>query len=293
MARRRVPSPRAIDARSPEDTVPRPDPLWDDWETPPRLPPTTPDLHLDGFDGPLDLLLDLVERERIDLARLSIGDLVDQFVAAMARFEGQVPIERRADWLVLASRLLVLRSRLFFAATPEIEEAVEAALERERSRLQHLQFIRSAASWMGARPQIGQDVFGRGRQGRDPRIASYMRLLEACLTVLRRPDDDPSIEAATYRPAVSKLFQVDAVLRRLRTLVDALDGPVPFTTLLPPIPAGVIDKSLLARSAVTATLIGALELCREGQVRLDQDSSFGEIKFAPVPINQRGSQRNL
>jgi hypothetical protein len=58
--------------------------------TPPRLPPTTPELHLDGFDGPLDLLLDLAERERIDLARLSIGDLVDQFVAAMARFEGRV-----------------------------------------------------------------------------------------------------------------------------------------------------------------------------------------------------------
>jgi segregation and condensation protein A len=94
-----------------------PDPLWDDWETPPRVP-SAPDLHLDGFDGPLDLLLDLVERERIDLSRISVRAMAEQFVAAMARFEKHVPLQQRADWVVLATRLVLLRSRLLHKRQP-------------------------------------------------------------------------------------------------------------------------------------------------------------------------------
>ena len=97
---------------------PPPDALWDDWDSPPRVP-DTPELHLDGFDGSLDLLLDLAERERIDLSRLSVVDMTDQFLAAMVRYERHVRLERRADWLVLATRLVLLRSRLLLPSTPE------------------------------------------------------------------------------------------------------------------------------------------------------------------------------
>jgi segregation and condensation protein A len=99
------------------------DPLWDDWDTPPRVP-AVPELHLAGFDGPLDLLLDLAERERIDLSRISIIDMVDQFVVAMARDESRVPLERRADWLILVARLLMLWSRLILPTSPEAEKGV-------------------------------------------------------------------------------------------------------------------------------------------------------------------------
>ena len=79
------------------------------WETPPPATmPTTllasPVLHLDGFDGPMDLLLDLAERQKIDFGRMSIIDLAVQFVAALERHGAQVPLERRADWLVLAPK---------------------------------------------------------------------------------------------------------------------------------------------------------------------------------------------
>ena len=95
------------------------DPLWDDWETLPRVP-TTPELHLDGFDGPLELLLDLAERERIDLGRISVSDMVDQFVAAMARYESRVPLERRADWLNLAARLLCSGLAFSYRSRPRL-----------------------------------------------------------------------------------------------------------------------------------------------------------------------------
>ena len=85
------------------------DPIWDDWSEPPRVP-SIPVLHLDGFDGPMDLLLDLAERQRIDFGRMSILALADQFVAAVERLVGKVALERRADWHVLAARLVLLRS---------------------------------------------------------------------------------------------------------------------------------------------------------------------------------------
>ena len=75
--------------------APLPDAFWDDWDSPPRVP-HTPELHLDGFDGSLDLLLDLAKRERIDLSRLSVVDMTDQFLAAMVRYERHVRLERRA-----------------------------------------------------------------------------------------------------------------------------------------------------------------------------------------------------
>jgi hypothetical protein len=71
--------------------------------------PTMPVLHLEGFDGPMDLLLDLAERQLIDLGKMSILALAEQFAAAMERLVDVVALERRADWLVLATRLVVLR----------------------------------------------------------------------------------------------------------------------------------------------------------------------------------------
>ena len=87
--------------------------LWDNWDTPPRIP-GIPVLHLEGFDGPMDLLLDLAERQRIDFGRMSILALAEQFVAALRRLASSVSLEKRADWVVVATRLVLLRSRLVF-----------------------------------------------------------------------------------------------------------------------------------------------------------------------------------
>jgi segregation and condensation protein A len=266
--------PRAPDAGSSDS-------FWDDWETPPRVP-TAPDLHLDGFDGPLDLLLDLVERERIDLSRISVCAMAEQFVAAMARLEKHVSLERRAGWVVLATRLVELRARLLFPATPEAAETALRDAERELARLRELRLIKTATAWLEARPQWGQDVFTRSRRGRDPRVASYMQLMEACLTLLEGEEEDAG-DAAVYQPPARRLFSIPDALARIRAALAALTDPTPLTGFLPRLPIDIADRPLVARSAVSSTLVAALELARTAEVVLD-----GEERFETVTLVAAG-----
>ena len=268
-----MPDDGAGAARSP--ARPAGEARWDDWDVPPRVP-SAPVLHLDGFDGPIDLLLDLAERQHLDLGRISLTALVEQFVAAFAQLAPHVPIERCADWLVMATRLVLLRSRLLFPATPETAEAAEREAEREVARLDALRCIRAAAAWLEARPQLGIDVFPRGRSGPDPRAASYMALMEACLTVLRGRDDRPD-EAAVYRPAIPDLFRIPEALVRMRTLVEEMNEPRPLADFWPAVPKDSPTELVVLRSAVASTLVAALELCRGAVVELDQRESYGAI----------------
>src|SRR6201746_2731927 len=116
-------------------------------------------LQLDGFEGPLDLLLELARAQKVDLAKISILALVEQFLAVI---EGarRVRLELAADWLVMAAWLTWLKSRLLLPAK-EDEEAEQGA-ETLAARLIDLQVVRAAAGWMGRRPQLGWDEFTRG-----------------------------------------------------------------------------------------------------------------------------------
>ena len=118
-------------------------------------------LRLEGFEGPLDLLLDLARGQKVDLAQISILALVEQYLAII---EGarRVRLELAADWLVMAAWLTWLKSRLLVPAGAEEAEDAEIAAEGLASRLADLQRMRMAALWLGARPQLGLDVFARG-----------------------------------------------------------------------------------------------------------------------------------
>ena len=255
------------------------DALWDDRDTPLSIP-AVPVLHLDGFEGPMDLLLDPAEQQRIDLGRISMAALVEQFVAESARLAPYVPIERRAEWLVLATRLVLLRSRLLFPASPAEEADAEREAEREVARLAELHFIRAASTWLQARPQLGHDVFARPPAGPDPGAASYMALMEACLTVLRGREEQPA-EAPVYRPPLAAVFRVEDVLPRMRSLVAAMSEGRPLAAFLPQLDDQAIGDPVVARSAVASTLVAAPELCRETVVSLEQAPAFGAIIVAP------------
>jgi segregation and condensation protein B len=118
-------------------------------------------LRLEGFEGPLDLLLDLARGQKLDLSKISILALVDQYLAII---EGarRIRLELAADWLVMAAWLAWLKSRLLVPAGVEEAEDADMAAETLAGRLAELQAMRAAALWLGRRPQLGLDVFARG-----------------------------------------------------------------------------------------------------------------------------------
>ena len=117
-------------------------------------------LRLEGFEGPLDLLLDLARAQKVDLAKISILALVEQYLAVI---EGarRVRLELAADWLVMAAWLAWLKSRLLLPDGADAEDGEQAA-DVLAARLRDLSAIRAAAVWLSGRPQLGHEVFARG-----------------------------------------------------------------------------------------------------------------------------------
>src|ERR1700677_2482982 len=119
-------------------------------------------VDLDGFEGPLDLLLELARRQKVDLARISILDLANQYLAFVEAAR-KLRLELAADYLVMAAWLAYLKSRLLLPAPPKAEAGDAADLaEKLAERLRRLEVIRRAADLLMKRPQLGRDVFARG-----------------------------------------------------------------------------------------------------------------------------------
>jgi len=251
---------------------------WQEDEAPDRQPRTaeTPHLSVEGFEGPLDFLLEMVRRHQLDLGRLSIVPLTDQLVAALE--SGVTRLERRADWLVMASELLRLRAQLLAPASPQAAEEAAAEADQRLGQLEELAAMKGAAAWLAARPQLGQDVFTRGNQGRPapkPQAELYVAFLEATLVMLegreRKGDDDPP----AYRPAIPNLWRVPDAVDHIRAVLERHHEGGELAWFLPPLPAEVPDRILQVRAAVASTLLAALELARDGAIAVEQKNQFG------------------
>lgn len=239
--------------------------------------PVSPVLHLDGFDGPMDLLLNLAERQRIDFGRISVLGLAEQFSDAMERFAAQVPLERRADWLVLATRLVLLRSRLLFPQSPEAAAAAEAEAAAEIERLDERIAMRAAGAWLSRRPLLGMEVFARAHTA-PPRDGGYVALMEACLVVLQG-QAAREIPEPVYTRTIPDLWRVpDAMTHLAAHLAQHPEGG-DLTDFLPPIARHDPHHGSRRRSALASTVLAALELARCAEIGLAQQESFGPIRI--------------
>ena len=236
-------------------------------------------LRLDGFEGPLDLLLELARGQKVDLARISILALVEQYLAVI---EGarKVRLELAADWLVMAAWLTWLKSRLLVPATGDLAEEGEEAAEVLAARLRELQTMRAAAQWLGARPVLGQEVFARGVP-EDLSVVDRSRLaldlgglMRAYLSALRR-----AASTRPYRPPTVSLWSVQEALSRLAKLVGSLPD---WSTLEEYLPEE-LGTPLERRGALASTLLAGLEMARGGAVQLRQDAAF-----APIHVHRGG-----
>jgi segregation and condensation protein A len=248
-------------------------------DAPAAAPPEPPAadsllLKLDGFEGPLDLLLDLARAQKVDLAKISILALVDQYLAVI---EGarKVRLELAAEWLVMAAWLTWLKSRLLVPAGADDPDDPEQLAELLTERLQALELVRAAAAWLGRRPLLGLDVFALG-SAEDHTVIDRSRLvidqaafLSCYLRAVRR-----GTRAVAYQPRKLSWFTVQDALQRLSLLLGAMPN---WTNLEQFLPVGVLGDPLERRAAMSSTLIAGLELARGGQVRLRQEEAFGPI----------------
>ena len=249
----------------------------------PATVPASPVLHLDGFDGPMDLLLDLAERQKIDFGRMSIIELAVQFVATMERHGRQVPLERRADWLVLATRLVLLRTRLLFPANAEEERRAGAAAQAEMQLLEDRLFFRAAGAWLTARPQLGIETFARPRP-EVPREGGYVALMEACLTFLRALPQVAIAPDPPYRPVIPDLWRVADALAHIPALLAVNPEGGDLACFLPPIAPEDPDRNTRTRTALGSTFLASLELARQGRIAMAQDQPMAECRVRAADL---------
>ncbi|MBV1835426.1 segregation and condensation protein A [Novacetimonas pomaceti] len=245
----------------------------EDWGDPPRrLPrPVVPEFHVEGFDGPLDLLLDLAERQRLDLGVLSIADLAAQFVAEAERLARTTPLMQRADWVIWIARLVFLRSRLLFATQAE-KQVAESEARRTAGQIEGLLQMRAVADWLEARPQLGVSVFTRGGTDADRSVSvrqgTYFSLMEACLGALERELERVETFVPIYRIDVPSYWRVTDALAFIRAKMR--NGT--FRSIwdcVPATPSGEPQGSIARRTAVAATFVAGLELVRQGDASID------------------------
>lgn len=243
-------------------------------------------LNLDAFEGPLDVLLTLAREQKVDLRRISILALAEQYLAFIAELR-KVRIELAADYLVMAAWLAYLKSRLLI---PEAEKEGEPSgadmAARLALQLQRLEAMRKAAEQLMQRDQMGLAMFLRGKpEGvRVIRKSIYNATLYELLKAYAEFRASKGTgEVLTMKMARRRIVSVEEALTRLRNMI----GQIPdWATLQAFLPAE-LDDPFTVRSALASTFNASLEMAKQGLIELKQVQTFGPIyirrQAAPQP----------
>ena len=230
-------------------------------------------LDLDGYEGPIDVLLALARDQKVDLRKISILDLADQYLAFIARAR-QLRLEIAADYLVMAAWLAYLKSRLLLPE-PETEgEPTGAELAAALAfQLQRLQAMKEAGQKIMTRGQLGRDFFPRGEPERFKVIAKPVYTATLYDLLKAYGSHSGRRHEGALHILSSELYSMDDALKRLTGLIGRTLDWATLASFLPPGIAG----GLVRRSALAATFAASLEMARAGRLRIRQDSAFGPI----------------
>jgi segregation and condensation protein A len=241
----------------------------------------TPNLILEGFSGPLDFLLRLARAHQINLAMLPLQAIVEQLAVALVEAPARMPLGQKADWVVMASWILLLRSNLMLPQEEKGQQEAETEASQLRNRLVALQEVQALAGWLQRRPQLGRDVFSRGvaewpAQGTAAaQSVDIVGFLWAAMELFDEPKD--VVETATrYRPRNLEPYSIAKARERiLQRLIEAREAQT-LDRLLPDDAQGSPLQSQRQaerrrQSAWSSTFVAALELAKQGDVRLTQD----------------------
>ena len=236
-------------------------------------------LELDGWEGPLDLLLDLARRQKVDLRQISILALVDQYLLFIEA--ERMRLELAADYLVMAAWLAYLKSALLLPKEEQPDPDPEELALRLQLRLQRLNAMREAAARLMARDRLGRDVFARGapeglRLDRRTRwqcdwfelVSSYGQVQVRTRPVVHMVRERPVMTLDSALDRVSAMLGITLDWMELREFLPARDGEW--------------SEPRLRRSALASSFVAALELAKQGRAQLRQDVTFGPLHLRRV-----------
>lgn len=234
-------------------------------------------VDVDGYAGPLDVLLTLAREQKVDLIHVSILELADQYLAFVAEARRR-DLELAADYLVMAAWLAYLKSRLLL---PDLEEEDQPSGEEMAAalawQLQRLESMRDAGEGLVTRNRLGRDFFARGAPERF--TISYTTIFDADLYDLMKAYGDIKRRQgpSTMEIEPFTLYTVDQALDRLKRVLGTIPDWENLWSFLPEELAAPDADPLLRRSALAATFTASLELAREGQLNIRQTGTFGPI----------------
>ena len=265
-------------------------------DTSPAVPGSEHELHLDldGFEGPIDVLLTLARDQKVDLKKISILELADQYLAFIARAR-RLRLEIAADYLVMAAWLAYLKSRLLLPEPPADGEPSGAELAAALAfQLQRLEAMQKAGRDLLAMPQYGRDFFGRGAPEPVQIIDKPVYKL-ALYDLLKAYGNYPGRRnEGLLQITPMNLFSMDDALHRIGEMLGQV---LDWTTLQAFLPPG-LQRGLPRRAALAATFAASLELARTGRIELRQDGLFAPIFMrrgsgndnTPATVNTEGPQ---
>lgn len=242
-------------------------------------------LDIDGYEGPIDVLLELSRNQKVDLAKISILQLVRQYLSFIDRAK-QRNLELAAEYLVMAAWLAYLKSRLFLPKDESSEEpSAEDIAQALQFQLLRLEAMQKAAEKLRELPQLGQEVFARGQpEGLETNVVtrwnvSLYDMIKAYGDIERRKEN------STYDLPEFKLMSADNAMSRLTKMLGNLPKKgvkSVWATLQSFIPDDSED-TLYARSSLASTFTAGLELAKQGKLEFRQDGLFRPIYMRAMP----------
>jgi segregation and condensation protein A len=233
-------------------------------------------VDVDGFEGPLDLLLTLSRTQKVDLRRVSVLQLAEQYLDFVEQAK-VLRIELAADYLVMAAWLAFLKSRLLLPPDPSEEGPSGEELAAHLAfQLQRLEAMRDVAARLMARDQLGRDFFARGLTEDMTRVrhvrysATLLDLMQAYARIRTRDEFRP------YAFDRDHVFTMEQALDRMRGLIGYAGD---WTDLMGYLPDGWAFDPARRRSATASTFAASLELAKQGQIEIRQDETFAAIRI--------------
>ena len=248
---------------------------------------TKPELYvsLDGFEGPLDLLLTLAKSQKVDLKKLQLGILAEQFLKYLRDQRFKSKLEFVGDYLVMASWLTLLKSQLIIPEDDNKEDDVDKINELLALRLQRLSLIREKATWLFDRPKLLQDFFPSSIDKNEKVIKEDLLkvqisdILKAYMGIVDKKNYEVSLGSK------EEYLFLDKAINFIEEQVKETTAILSFANLVKAIH---VSSGINAKRCAASIFCGLLEYTKLGKISIKQEGTFASLKLAKVRNEIKG-----